>query len=430
MNVTVVPHGRLSYLTVWGSGQNRPTVSTLNSPDGRIKANAAIVSAGANEAISVYASMSPTDSTDVVLDVDGFYVPATEFFSGAFYPVPPCRIIDTRNAVGDLGGPSLIGGQTRVFPVLEATQCGIPSSANAYSYNFTAIPKGRLGYLTAWGDGLRQPKSSLLNALTGTVTANAAILGAGYNGAIDVFVTDDTDLVVDVNGYIGPVGPGAQSMYTVPPCRLLDTRNTTGLFSGVLVPPVDVVNSPCNIPSTSQAYVFNATAIPQASLGYLTLWAQGKTQPVVSTLNALDGAIANNMAVVPAGDNGEVAAYASRPTQLLLDVFSYFAPPVLSITRPSLPNTTVNQPYSALVTGFGGTAPYTWTVSSGSLPAGLSLDTATGLISGKPGMTGTANFTIQLKDAKSFTTTKALAITVQLTARFLQNAERTISVDR
>ncbi len=41
LNVTVVPHGFLGYLTVWPMGESRPLVSTLNSYDGRVKANAA-----------------------------------------------------------------------------------------------------------------------------------------------------------------------------------------------------------------------------------------------------------------------------------------------------------------------------------------------------------------------------------------------------
>jgi hypothetical protein len=42
MNVTVVPHEGLGYLTVWPSGEEQPSVSTLNSYDGRVKANAAM----------------------------------------------------------------------------------------------------------------------------------------------------------------------------------------------------------------------------------------------------------------------------------------------------------------------------------------------------------------------------------------------------
>ena len=75
----------------------------------------------------------------------------------------------------------------------------------------------------------------------------------------------------------------------------------------------------------AQTYVFNASVVPQGYLGYLTLWPDGTTQPLVSTLNALDGSISSNMAIVPS-TNGKVDAYASGLTQLILDISSYFAP--------------------------------------------------------------------------------------------------------
>jgi hypothetical protein len=71
--------------------------------------------------------------------------------------------------------------------------------------------------------------------------------------------------------------------------------------------------------------VFNATVVPQAPLGYLTLWPDGQQQPEASTLNATDGSITSNMAIVPTGA-GYIDAYASALTQLILDVSSYFAP--------------------------------------------------------------------------------------------------------
>jgi hypothetical protein len=86
-----------------------------------------------------------------------------------------------------------------------------------------------------------------------------------------------------------------------------------------------VSGSACGAPSEAQAYVFNATAIPEVTLGYLTLWPQGQTKPLVSTLNAMDGAITNNMAIVPT-TNGSISAYPSNPTHLVLDIFGYFAP--------------------------------------------------------------------------------------------------------
>jgi hypothetical protein len=321
LNVTVVPHGFLGYLTVWPAGQQQPVVSTLNSYDGRVKANAAIVGAGTGGGeIDVYA----TNTTDLVLDIDGYFSPPNPGATLAFYPLTPCRVLDTRN-----GGQYLHGEQQYAFPVTGI--CNIPSSAAAYSLNFTAIPHEPLGYLTVWPAGQDQPLASILNAPTGTVTANAGTIRAGsdMNGNnVEVYALDDTDLLIDVNGYFAPTSsaPGGLSLFTLTPCRALDTRPND--FSGTM--PLNVVGSSCamadSLPSLAQALVVNATVVPEGFFGYLTLWPDGQDQPVVSTLNAYDGAITSNMAVVPMTD-GFVNAYALDPTNLLVDVFDYFAVP-------------------------------------------------------------------------------------------------------
>jgi PKD repeat protein len=320
LNVTVVPTGPLGYVTVWPTGESKPLVSTLNALDGRIKANAAIVPAGDNGAISVFAA----DTTDVVLDINGYFVPATDTSALEFFSVTPCRLVDTRRTVGPLNGPSMAGGETRDFPLLSSS-CNIPPSAQAYALNFTVVPTSKLGYLTTWPVGQAKPLVSTLSDLTGTIVANAAIVPAGTGGDINVFVADPTDVVIDVNGYFAPANAGGQSLYTVAPCRVLDTRNTAGAFTGMLEPPVDVVASACGIANTAQAFVFNATVVPQGGLGYLTLWPDTETKPLVSTLDALDGAITSNMAIVPTV-NSLIDAFASDTTQLVLDIFAYFAP--------------------------------------------------------------------------------------------------------
>ena len=76
------------------------------------------------------------------------------------------------------------------------------------------------------------------------------------------------------------------------------------------------------------------------------------------------------------------------------------APGSLTITTSSLPNGTVNQGYSASLSGSGGTTPYTWSVSP-ALRANLSLNTATGAITGTPTGQGTTSHTFTLRDNSS-----------------------------
>ncbi len=324
LNVTVVPHEPLGYLTIWPTPEIQPVVSTLNSPDGRVKANAAIVPAGVSGAVSVYV----TNTTDVILDIDGYFAP-----SGSqtlqFYPLTPCRLVDTRGSDGPLGGPRLPAQQERDFPLLMNTTC-IPQGLNplAYSLNFTVVPNPsgqQLGYLTVWPTGEMQPVVSTLNNPTATVVANAAIVPAGTNGEVAVYAYNTTDLLIDINGYFAAPGSGGYSFYPLAPCRVLDTRANNGQpFSGTLNPPVNVPASPCG-PPLAQGYVFNATVVPSPTLGYLTLWPVGEMQPVVSTLNAYDGFVTSNMAIVP-DLNGMINAYANGTTQLILDISGYFAP--------------------------------------------------------------------------------------------------------
>ena len=322
LNVTVVPDARLGYLTVWPSGQLQPVVSTLNS-DGRVKANAAIVPAGNNGAISVFV----TDSTHLVLDITGYFEPdGTSAAELQFYPMAPCRVADTRQGSGPFGAPFLSGGAAaRSFP-MQTSSCNVPAAAQAYALNFTAVPHGPLGYITAWPTGQSQPPISTLNASTGKVTANAAIVSTGTAGAISVYASNDTDLVIDINGYFAPPGSGGLDLFTVAPCRVLDTRNPSGSspFNGMIV--TNVGGSSC-VPqgNGAQAFVLNATVVPPGPLGFLTLWPDAQAQPLVSTLNALDAAVTSNMAIVP-GANGSIDAFAANPTQLILDISGYFAP--------------------------------------------------------------------------------------------------------
>ena len=324
LNVTVVPHGGLGYVSVVPAGAPlNLRISTMNSADGRIKANAAIVAAGTDGGISV----RPSNTTDAVIDINGYFIESAGL---AFYPLPPCRVLDTRNPQGSLGGPILRGGVPRSFPV-QSSACGVPPTAAAYSLNATVVPSGGLGYLTLWPTGQPQPFVSTLNSHLGTVVANAAIVPAGNGGAISAFATNDTHLVIDINGYFAPPGDVKALRFTaITTCRAADTRTLAIGLGFPFLPGGILRNFPlpfgCELPDNARAYSLNATVVPMGGLGYLSMWSTGEEQPYVSTLNAADGAITSNALIVPAGVEGMVSAFATNPTNLILDVNGYFAP--------------------------------------------------------------------------------------------------------
>ncbi len=180
--------------------------------------------------------------------------------SGAvqFLPVTPCRVVDTRQPNGPFGGPYLTGGTSRSFAV-PLSSCNIPSTAIAYSLNVTVAPlQGALEYLTIWPTGLPQPVVSTLNSLDGRVKANAAIVPAGAGGAVGVYATDSTNVILDINGYFQPPSGSTLQFYPLAPCRVVDTRNAQGELGGPSLQggqerDFPVLSSDCQVPSTAQA---------------------------------------------------------------------------------------------------------------------------------------------------------------------------------
>ncbi len=327
LNVTVVPPGPLSFLTLWPTGLPQPGVSTLNSFQGAVVANAAIVPAGTGGAVSVYV----TDATDVILDINGYFAASSGPGSYSFYPASPCRVADTRGPAGPFGAPSMGSDESRAFAVPSST-CGIPATAHAYSLNVTVVPQSYLGYLSAWPTGQAQPNVSTLNSWTGKVVANAAIVPAGTNESVSIFVTDPTNVILDINGYFGLAGgPGALTFYPVTPCRIADTRQPDGPFGGPIMASgttrsFTIPASGCLVPATAAAYSLNVTVVPDGPLYYLTAWPAGSAQPGVSTLNSWDGTVVANAAIVPAGAGGAISVFANGQTQVILDINGYFAP--------------------------------------------------------------------------------------------------------
>jgi hypothetical protein len=90
-------------------------------------------------------------------------------------------------------------------------------------------------------------------------------------------------------------------------------------------------------------------------------------------------------------------------------------PPPLITRNSPLPTGTVGVAYSQTQSVSGGTPPYTWTVTAGTLPAGLTLNPATGQIGGTPTTAGTSTFTLQVKDVNGAATSVLLALTVNAT---------------
>src|SRR6202162_695273 len=119
------------------------------------------------------------------------------------YTVTPCRLVDTRNAVGPGGGPALASGGGRSFPV--GGRCGIPAGAQAVAINVTVVqPTAGPGFLSLYPGDMSLPVASTVNYKAGQTRATSVILPLGSAGDIIAWCAQGggtADMVIDVNGY-------------------------------------------------------------------------------------------------------------------------------------------------------------------------------------------------------------------------------------
>jgi len=120
-----------------------------------------------------------------------------------FYALPPCRVIDTRNAAGpDAGAPALAAGETRV--VGTAQKCRIPATAAALSVNVTVTGPVAPGHYTLYAADGTPPVASQLSFSAGQTRASATIVPLALDATgfkVQNGSAGSAHLIIDVNGY-------------------------------------------------------------------------------------------------------------------------------------------------------------------------------------------------------------------------------------
>jgi hypothetical protein len=194
LNVTVTRTTAPSYMTVYPSDATRPTASNLNWSAGQTIPNRVTVKVGATGAIKLYNSIG---STDVVIDVNGYFTAAGNASAGfKYYPLTPYRILDTR--------PNPIGQDSSIHVQVTGTISGgtVPGDAAAVVTNATVTDTNFSSFLTVWPTGITRPTASDLNWDSGATVPNLTPVQIGSGGQIDAYNYGGVaDLIVDVNGY-------------------------------------------------------------------------------------------------------------------------------------------------------------------------------------------------------------------------------------
>jgi hypothetical protein len=190
---------------------------------------------------------------------------------------------------------------------------------------------------------------------------------------------------------------------------VLDTRLSSQTLEtgGTISLPLAGVNF---IASNATAVVANVTTTDTGDPSFLTVY-PGGTPPLASDLNWVPGQTEPNLTIATLSSTGTVSAFNDAGSaDLIIDAFGYFVPetpaPVVVLTT-SLPTASCcyHIGYSATLSAYGGTTPYTWSITSGSLPAGLTLSSG-GMITGQPTADSGSPYSLTFKVTDSSSTAK------------------------
>ena len=199
-NLTTVQSGG-GFLTLYPSNAVQPTVASVNYAPNEIINNVFTVGLGTDGAFKIFAF----NTTDVVVDVTGYYAPPVA--NGLyFHPLPkPIRLLETR--AGQLGcttpGAPLQGGEAGTLTQQARISCDgvtIPSGALAIVGNATTVNPQGVGFLTLFPGNATRPLAAASNYGTGQIVNGTFSVGLAPNGEFKIYTFATTDLVVDVLG--------------------------------------------------------------------------------------------------------------------------------------------------------------------------------------------------------------------------------------
>ncbi len=196
VNVTATQPSTGGYLTVFPGGSARPLASNLNFVAGETVPNLVVAKVGADGKLSVYNSAG---TTHVILDVVGWYDTDGRSAGSHYHPLPPARIVDSRDWTGGVVGP--LGPEGAAVTV--AGRGGVPATGvSAVALNVTVTQPSLGGYLTVFPSLTSRPLASNLNFVAAQTVPNFVVAKVGADGKVATFINvGSAHVIVDVVGW-------------------------------------------------------------------------------------------------------------------------------------------------------------------------------------------------------------------------------------
>ena len=320
------------YLTAHPCAAGRPGTSNLNARVGIGTPNFVVGLLDSSRTLCIYSSAG----SHVIVDLAGWWSPGGDRITN----MDPVRAYDTRELPGS---PKLPANAIRNVPIGGPV---VPDEATAAIVNLTATDAEAQGWVSVYPCGNTPPLSSNLNLKPGEARAVTAIIGLGRSGpakgqlCIQSNIT--SHVIVDVNGYYAPApvfGPAAAVQPQVG-VRLADSRFGTGGWStpfraGEIRSFDPVAGSP--LASSAAGVMLNVTSAQAPGRGNLRVYPCTTTSPAAvtetSAVNFTAEGAAANLVPVSLSSSRRVCVYASRPTDVVIDLFAVVTAPEGSLAE-------------------------------------------------------------------------------------------------
>jgi hypothetical protein len=326
LNVTVTEPTARSFLTAWPAGETRPLASNLNFIAGQTVPNLVTAKVGDGGTVALF---NNAGSVHVVADVAGWYGPYTAGSGGAYTPLQPTRLLDTRTG---LGAPAGKMGLAVVVNLQVTGRGGVPlTGVSAVVLNVTVTEAEGRSFLAVYPSGDGRPLASNLNFGAGDTVANLVVVKTGADGKVSLYNSGGSaHVIADVAGWFGDDASSPAGTYNpLTPARVLDTRTGNGAPQAPVGPGSTLalrVTGRGGVPAAAvAAVVLNVTVTERDAVSYLTAWPGGTPRPLASNLNVRPGQTVPNLVIVQVGADGTVGLYNNAGTaHVVADVAGWF----------------------------------------------------------------------------------------------------------